>query len=137
VRLPTEAEWEYACRADEPGRFCTGNDTGAVAEFCWYGDNAGGGPQAVGTKRANAWGLADMHGNVWEWCRDRYDSRYYARSPASDPTGPADGKWRSLRGGSWNNPVLDCRSAVRCGFPPDYAADTIGFRVAMDVPAKR
>jgi formylglycine-generating enzyme required for sulfatase activity len=94
-RLPTEAEWEYACRAGT-----TGDYAGNLDDMAWYSNNSGSKTHAVGQKQANKWGLYDMHGNVWEWCQDWYDSNYYRQSPGADPTGPTAGSIRVYRGGS-------------------------------------
>ena len=132
VRLPTEAEWEYACRAGSKTRFCFGDDDDKLGDFAWYAANSGNTTHPVGQKKPNAWGLYDLHGNVWQWCADRYDDKYYGNSPKTDPTGPAEGPYRVLRGGSWNNSPQGCRSAFRINNAPDGRNDLIGFRVAMD-----
>ena len=138
-RLPSEAQWEYACRAGSTGRysFSSGGsgiskeyDEKALSDYGWFGDNAGGMTHAVGLKRANAWGLYDMHGNVWEWCQDWYDKEYYAKSPTDDPAGPPGGSHRVNRGGSWDNLAWRCRSAVRDNYGPGDRGDDLGFRVS-------
>jgi hypothetical protein len=88
----------------------------------------------VGEKKPNAWGLYDMHGNVWEWCQDWFDGGYYARSPADDPRGAAHGQLRVLRGGGWINPAWHCRSAHRGNLSPSLDNEILGFRVCL-VPA--
>src|SRR5437899_167917 len=96
-RLPTEAEWEYAARAgNEASRY------GNLNEIAWYDNNSDHKTHDVGQKQANRWGLYDMLGNVWEWVGDWYDEKYYAKSPSVDPTGPTSGKYRVVRGGSWD-----------------------------------
>ena len=125
LRLPTEAEWEYACRAGSVGAYA---GTGQLKEMGWYGALFFGHTHPVGEKMPNAWGLCDMHGNVWEWCADWYDSGYYAQSPGVDPLGPASGVNRVLRGGSyWYDPRL-CRSAFRFRFNPGSRLKYYGFR---------
>jgi formylglycine-generating enzyme required for sulfatase activity/tRNA A-37 threonylcarbamoyl transferase component Bud32 len=123
-RLPTEAEWEYACRAGS-----TGDYAGDLDEMGWYDQNSGNQTHIVGQKKANAWGLCDMHGNVWEWCQDWYDGEYYARSPESDPQGPESGSGRVTRGGSWGNPAACCRQSFRDFFSPDDRFGSNGFRL--------
>ena len=100
-RLPTEAEWEYACRAGSTTRYSFGDDAASLGEFAWYDGNSGSKTHPVGQKRPNAFGLYDMHGNVWEWCWDGYEERYYANSPADDPLGPSQAAGRVIRGGGW------------------------------------
>jgi formylglycine-generating enzyme required for sulfatase activity len=115
-RLPTEAEWEYACRAWTSTRFSYGDDPGYtnLTHYAWYYDNSEGQTHPVGQKLPNPWGLHDMHGNVWEWCQDRFD--YYAGGIALDPQGPSVGSDRVVRGGSWRGwfeGAGRCRSAYR------------------------
>ena len=100
-RLPTEAEWEYACRAGSKTAYSFGADDGQLGRFAWFKENANKKTHPVGQKQPNAWGLYDMHGNVSEWCNDIYDESYYQKSPSENPTGPAEGKQYVLRGGSW------------------------------------
>ena len=124
VRLPTEAEWEYACRARTTGSY---GGTGRLDEMGWHAGNSGMTTHPVGQKRPNAWGLFDMHGNVWEWCNDRYGN--YPLGTVSDPTGPASGGTRVLRGGSWYNGARDCRSAYRRRNDSDIRSYNYGFRL--------
>ena len=134
--LPTEAQWDYACRAGSKARYCFGNDESKLGEYAWYFGNAGGKPHPVGEKKPNAWGLYDMHGNVWEYCQDWYDGSYYAKSPTDDPTGPATGSYRVMRGGSFHVPSGFCRSPYRSSHMPGGRAFSQGFRVAQ-VPADK
>ena len=137
VRLPTEAEWEYACRAGSSTTWHFGNDwQSAFREYAWA-DSLMGGTHPVGTKRPNSWGLYDMHGNVWEWCSDRYDADYYGSSPRENPTGPTSGDMRTVRGGGWRNLDVHCRSAGRGRLPQGSRGDatgaTVGFRVVVEL----
>jgi formylglycine-generating enzyme required for sulfatase activity len=134
--LPTEAQWEYACRAGSKTRYCFGDDEKQLGEYAWYGANSGDKTHPVGEKKPNAWGLYDMHGNVWEWCQDWYDGGYYAKSPTDDPTGPATGSARVFRGGCWFFPAGGCRSAYRFRGLPGFRFDFLGFRVSL-VPADK
>ncbi len=109
-RLPTEAEWEYACRASGSGKYCGGDDSDALA---WYRSNSGGTTHPVEKKQANAFGLYDMSGNVWEWCADWYGANYYSSSSQDNPTGPVSGSGRVVRGGSWLNLGGHVRSTYR------------------------
>lgn len=131
-RLPTEAEWEYACRAGATGAF---SGTGNIDDMAWYEANSEEQTHPVTTKEANAWGLYDMHGNVSEWCSDRYKPDYPGAAIA-DPTGPAEGKYRVVRGGSWGYFARSCRCAARSSFPPSYQLKQTGFRVVREVKNK-
>lgn len=129
--LPTEAQWEYACRAGSTGPYA---GTGTLDDMGWHGGNSRGRTQAVGTKRANAWNLCDMHGNVWEWCADHYAPRLAGRE-VTDPLGPRSGAFSVFRGGSWGAEAEDCRSANRPARPPGTTTggrySYVGFRVAL------
>jgi formylglycine-generating enzyme required for sulfatase activity len=136
-RLPTEAEWEYACRAGSTTRYSFGDDAAGLGAFAWYVDNSR--PQTqnvrrshqVGQKRPNAWGLYDMHGNVQEWCWDGYEADYYSKEPpAADPLGPSQAASRVYRGGCWRLSPQICRSAFRDGRAPGNRGALLGFRVA-------
>ncbi|MCE2797355.1 MAG: SUMF1/EgtB/PvdO family nonheme iron enzyme [Planctomyces sp.] len=133
-RLPTEAEWEYACRAGSSGDFCFGDQQEQLPEYAWFRDNSGGTTQPVGLKLANAWGLQDVHGNVWEWCADRYAKDWYSYSPVDDPEGPRHGKSRVLRGGSWGYGSDVCSAWFRVYFTPENRLYNFGFRLARTLP---
>ena len=128
-RLPTEAEWEYACRAGSNTPYSCGEelDSGSA----WFQENSGGDPHPVGEKQPNAWGLYDMHGNVSEWCSDWYGSGYYANCPSADPRGPVTGFLRVSRGGSCGRDGRYCRVANRIKYSPDLRDYDLGFRVVM------
>ncbi len=134
-RLPTEAEWEYACRAGTVTKFSFGDNESRLAKYGWYKENAGKTTHPVATKAANPWGLFDMHGNVEEWCHDYYSETAYqtGEAEAVNPRGPPRGEKRVLRGGSWSRSADGCRSAVRNAETPQFAdvcfgADNYGFR---------
>ena len=132
-RLPTEAEWEYACRAGTDSEYSCGSDPRRLGDFAWFADNSARKTHPAGRKKANPWGLFDMHGNVAEWCQDVYDPGYYKSSPEKNPRGPEEGNEYVLRGGSWKAPADTLRSAFRIGENPGFsdaclARDAIGFR---------
>ncbi len=132
--LPTEAQWEYACRAGAATTWHFGDDEGRFPEYGWCRINSGGETHPVGRKRPNPWGLHDMHGNVVEYCADWYDEDYYKRSPAGNPPGPPSGTRRSIRGGGWFGIPTVCRSATRRYAIPDRGDSRYGFRVAGTLP---
>ncbi len=151
-RLPTEAEWEYACRAGTTTRFYHGDDLEGLAKVgnvadaslkpkwpsaVWAITSSDGYAftSPVGGFRPNDFGLYDMHGNVWEWCSDWYEPTYYVKSPLNDPFGPITGHDRVLRGGGWDSRAQSLRSAVRNPLEPGYRVNDFGFRVAQ-VPAE-
>ncbi len=130
-RLPTEAEWEYACRAGTTTPWWFGDHELRLRDFAWYHLNSGNTTHPVGEKPANDWGLHDMYGNVCEWCQDRFSSEYYADSPKCDPLGPDAGQGRVLRGGSWGYYPDQCQSAFRYfSTLPGSQNASYGFRVA-------
>jgi len=130
VRLPTEAEWEYACRAGSKTAFCFGDDEKQLGDYAWYRDNSGGKTHPVAQKKPNAWGLYDMHGNVLESCGNWYADSY-ANAKAVDPQGAASGSLRISRGGSWNGIAKYGRSADRFKGTPGNRHNTLGFRVVV------
>ncbi len=135
-RLPTEAEWEYACRAGSTTAFANGEITNTeyddpnLDQIGWYGGNSDNKTHPVAQKEPNDWGLYDMHGNVWEWCQDRDGD--YPIGQVTDPTGPSSGTYRMFRGGGWNYYAWNCRSAFRGRDDPGFRGDRSGFRVARD-----
>ncbi len=129
--LPTEAQWEYACRAGTTTQYSFGDSYKDLDKFGWYYKNSGEAAHRVALKPANAFGLHDMHGNLWEWCQDFHDTEYYRSAPSHDPTGPATGDFRVLRGGCWHHTRSECRSTFRRYSNPDGPHSNVsGFRVA-------
>jgi formylglycine-generating enzyme required for sulfatase activity len=128
-RLPTEAEWEYACRAGSKTAYAFDDEEGLLPEYGWFSRNSSRRTHTVGLLEPNAWGLYDMHGNVWEWCSDRYGD--YPKGAVSDPSGPKEGSYRVFRGGGWSLGAAFCRSACRDGLAPSIRINVIGFRVAL------
>jgi formylglycine-generating enzyme required for sulfatase activity len=130
-RLPTEAQWEYACRAGSKTAYSFGESSKSLGNYAWFYENSNDQTHPVGQKKANAWGLYDMHGNVWEWCSDWYGD--YPKGALSDPTGPKEGSFRVYRGGSWYDEAAYCRSVYRLRFNPSDRSlfNGGGFRVAL------
>lgn len=129
-RLPTEAEWEFACGSGLEGEWYCG-DEGLLPRHAWYSENSGGEARPVGTREANAFGLFDLHGNVWEWCQDSYDQDYYSRSPLTDPIRIAPPHADKVcRGGSIHALPEMCRTRYRFHEPPSFRASDLGFRLA-------
>ena len=126
-RLPTEAEWEYACRSGTTTSYSFGDSESELGAYAWYKDNSGKTTHPVGGKKPNAWGLYDMHGNVWEWCQDWYGD--YPSGSATDPIGATSGSLRVFRGGSWYDSARHCRSADRSGDTHEARGINLGFRV--------
>ena len=133
-RLPTEAEWEYACRAGSRGKYSFGDDDSELGRYAWIEGNSGEKTHPVGQLRPNAWGLYDMHGNVWEWVQDWYGEEYYGSSPSTDPSGPSEGSGRVYRGGSWFFGAVLARAAFRSPALPVQHYDSLGFRLARTAP---
>jgi formylglycine-generating enzyme required for sulfatase activity len=133
VRLPTEAEWEYACRATTTTRYSFGDDPDytRLAEHAWYEANSARQTHPVGQKKPNDWGLYDMGGNVWEWCADTFKGPYEDKSVV-DPEGPPTGEIKVLRGGCWETGPLSARSANRGGIISNRATSRFGFRVVVE-----
>ena len=128
-RLPTEAEWEYACRAGSKTMYFFGNDSSKLADYAWLDENSGGKPRQVGQKQPNPWGLYDMHGNVWEWCNDFYQVDYYQESPEENPRGPETGETKVVRGGAWKFSADSCRSGYRYNEDPGYSDVCFGYDI--------
>lgn len=140
-RLPTEAEWEYACRAGTTTRYCCGDELDQDYSWNWknslvkYKPNSRGwGTNPVGSKKPNAWGIHDMHGSLWEWCWNWYSIPRATQSQEIDPIGPATGSVRVYRGGAWSSEPYSVRSAIRYGAPPYYRNGHMCFRVMRIIP---
>ena len=138
-RLPTEAEWEYACRAGTQTAYFMGNDSSKLADYAWFDKNSGGHPRPVGQKQPNPWGLYDSCGNLWQWCNDFYQVDYYEVSLEENPRGPETGDSKVVRGGAWKFSAESCRAGYRYNENPGYADvcfgyDIYGFRCVRNVP---
>jgi formylglycine-generating enzyme required for sulfatase activity len=128
-RLPTEAEWEFACRAGSNKAYSFGDRPELLKDYSWFSGNSNNHTHPVGEKMPNAWGLYDMHGNVWEWCSDWYGD--YSKTAVTDPTGPREGTSSAMRGGGWGDEAAACRSATRNRLNPYSEFARLGFRVAL------
>jgi formylglycine-generating enzyme required for sulfatase activity len=138
-RLPTEAEWEYACRAGGTNRYYFSDQPEDLKANSWFDGNSQGKPHPVAHWKPNAFGLYDMAGNVWEWCNDMYSAKYYKTSPADNPRGPEQGEKRVLRGGAWSSKADNCTSWVRNCDEPGFTdvcltMDSNGFRTVRKPP---
>lgn len=131
-RLPTEAEWEYACRAGSTAPFCFGHKESRLDMYAWYSLNSQKKTHPIKMKKPNSWGIYDMHGNVWEWCSDWYGE--YPRDDQVDPRGPLSGTYRIIRGGAWNFNAIDIRSAYRNGAGMSRRRNGVGFRLVAHRP---
>jgi formylglycine-generating enzyme required for sulfatase activity len=133
VRLPTEAEWEYACRAGAKTPFCFGDADEGLGDYAWYSANSDQKTHPVGQKKPNAWGLYDVHGNLWQWCADWYGD--YPKGAVTDPQGAASGSRRVLRGGCWFSSPEHCRAAYRVSIDPGSRLSSYGygFRVVVSL----
>jgi formylglycine-generating enzyme required for sulfatase activity len=135
LALPTEAEWEYACRAGTTTAYCFGNAEDDLGQYAWYSANSQRTTHPVGQKRPNAFGLFDMHGNVWQYCEDWFYK--YPDGPVSDPRSPSQpARERVFRGGSWLDPAEVARSAYRRAYPPNFGYNLAGIRPAKSIPAE-
>jgi formylglycine-generating enzyme required for sulfatase activity len=130
-RLPTEAEWEYACRAGTTNQYSFGEDPKLADDYVWYLENSEGSTHPVGQKKPNPWGLYDMHGNVWEWCSDWFAP--FAKKDETDPVGPPTSKFKVFHGGGWNHAIEFARPGNRIMMPPDNGIHFVGFRVVLGV----
>jgi formylglycine-generating enzyme required for sulfatase activity len=147
-RLPTEAEWEYAARAESKTEWFFGDDLAALGQYAWFAENSQKTTHPVGEKKPNPWGLYDIYGNVWEWVADCYDEdKLWLKDGAvTDPTGPHESEVygliggvrghairRLLRGGGWGNDAQNCHSAIRGNQPPSERFYDLGFRMALSL----
>jgi formylglycine-generating enzyme required for sulfatase activity len=132
--LPTEAQWEYACRAGSTTKYCFGDDESRLGEYAWFRANSEFKTHPVGGKKPNAWGLYDLHGNVWEWCQDWH--RPYTAEAVTDPSGPASGWSRVFRGGCWADPAEGLLSMIRESDEPGIKNVALGVRVSR-IPADK
>jgi formylglycine-generating enzyme required for sulfatase activity len=136
IRLPSEAEWEYACRAGTTTQYSFGDQVDDLTHYAWFTGNAKGNDPPVGKKKPNAWGLYDMHGYVWEWCQDSWHAGYQGAPEDARAWEDKDGKERVLRGGSWADRADRCRSAFRHHLAPEQRSEAIGFRCVKAAEVK-
>ena len=129
-RLPTEAEWEFACRGNQSGGYFFGPDPSQLGDYAWYSANSDGRTHPVGTRQPNPFGLHDVYGNVWEWCHDFFAA--YPGGHALEPKGPESGKTHALRGGSWMTDADRCQTFVRWHQAPETRSFQIGFRLLLE-----
>jgi hypothetical protein len=134
-RLPTEAEWEYACRAGTTTQYSFGDDYNELSKYGWHKGNAGNKSHPVGTRLPNPFGLFDMHGNLYEWCGDFFEEKWYSTSPPNDPNGPSVGSNRVIRSGLRSNSASQCRSAYRHASSPSNRSYSYGFRCVSELAA--
>ncbi len=139
-RLPSEAEWEFACRAGTTTTYFFGDSPTALGDYAWFDRNSGGHPRPVGRKQPNPWGLYDICGNVWEWCNDFYKVDYYGESPRDNPRGPKTGENKVVRGGAWRFGPESCKSGYRYNENPGsadvcFGYDIYGFRCVRNAPS--
>jgi len=132
-RLPTEAEWEYSCRAGTKTKYSFGDDSKKIGDFAWTHENSGDKSKPVGKKKPNNWGLYDMHGNVMEICSDWYGRDYYSENESLDPKGPKKGSLRILRGGCFGYSTYRLSSAYRITFSNKAGSDVFGFRLVKEI----
>jgi formylglycine-generating enzyme required for sulfatase activity len=132
-RLPTEAQWEYACRAGTKTQWPWGDDEYGFFAHGWFVANSNSATQPVGQKKPNGFGLYDFQGNVWEWCSDWFNLEYYRQSPSNDPSGPSSGSERVVRGGCWSDNPYYCRSAFRLWSRPETRSPAFGIRVLCEI----
>ncbi len=128
-RLPTEAEWEYACRAGTSTAYFFGDNPAKLGDYAWFDKNAGGRPQPLGHKLPNPWGLYDICGDVWQWCNDFYKVDYYQNAPRQDPKGPDASQTKVVRGGAWRFSAESCRCGYRYNESPGYADVCFGYDI--------
>src|SRR5262249_8854935 len=136
VRVPTEAEWEYSCRAGTATLYYSGDKVQDLDRVGWYLGNAGKSTHPVGEKTPNAFGLYDMHGNLWQWCQDWFAYAHYTTAPVENPHGAGPGTCRIFRGGSWRSAFRDCCSTNRNDVYPSVRYDILGFRVVVELPPR-